>query len=78
MIDRKLLFGLSLVLLSTTYDLTQLYSSNASVEGEPGKSPSSAYADRPSDDIDEQISTIPPPKIKTSAIPTIKFLFCIS
>lgn len=77
MIDRKLLFGLSLVLLSTTYDLTQLYSNNVSAENESGKS-TEEYSNRQSDEIYEQTSTIPPPKIKTSTAPTIKFLYCSS
>jgi len=77
MIDRKILFGLGLVLLSTSYDLTQFYFNAASNEGENAKS-ASALPKSHSDESYEQASTIPPPKMKMSTVPTIKFVFCTS
>ncbi|CAF3398496.1 unnamed protein product [Rotaria sp. Silwood1] len=77
MIDRKLLFGLSLVLLSTCYDLTRSYLSSTSTETNTSESTSTSYNSH-SKPVYEESSTIPPPKMKKQTIPTIKFLFCHS
>ncbi len=77
MIDRKILFGLGLVLLATSYDLTQSYFNAASNEAGTEKS-TSEFSNRHSDEFSTQSSTIPPPKMKRSTVPTIKFLFCSS
>ncbi|CAF1110343.1 unnamed protein product [Adineta steineri] len=78
MIDRKILFGLSLVLLSTCYDLSKSYLNSQSTETKPTESSSSSY-DSHSNDLYEQSSNIPPPKMKKQHnVPTIKFLFCHS
>ena len=71
MLDRKILFGLGLVLLATTYDLSRSYLNSSTNETE-----STTHSH--SDDFHQQASTIPPPKMKNSAIPTIKFAFCSS
>ncbi|CAF2399493.1 unnamed protein product [Rotaria sp. Silwood2] len=77
MIDRKLLFGLSLVLLSTCYDLTRSYLSSTSLETNTSESTSTSFNSQ-SEQLYEQSSSIPPPKMKKQGIPTIKFLFCHS
>jgi hypothetical protein len=76
MMDRKLLLGLSLVLISTCYDLTRSYLNSATSETKSTESSSSFYSH--SDDLYEQSSTIPPPKMKKQTVPTIQFLFCSS
>jgi hypothetical protein len=78
MIDRKILFGLSLVLLSTSYDLTRSYLNSASTEKETVESTSSSSSNKHSEEFYQQSSAIPLPKIKKSTTPTIKFLFCHS
>ncbi|CAF3310505.1 unnamed protein product [Rotaria socialis] len=75
MIDRKLLLGLSLVLLSTCYDLTRSYFNSASAETKNSESVSSSSFNSDSND---NLHMPPPPKIKTQGVPTIKFLFCHS
>jgi len=77
MIDRKLLFGLCLVLLSTSYDLTRSYLNSTSTEKETAEFIASS-SNKHSEEFYQQSSEIPPPKIKKSTIPTIKFLFCSS
>lgn len=77
MIDRKILFGLSLVLLSTSYDLTRSYLSSVSSDTETTKS-TSPSSNEHSSEFYQESSTIPPPKMKKSGLPTIKFLFCSS
>ncbi|CAF0823426.1 unnamed protein product [Rotaria sordida] len=77
MIDRKLLFGLILVLLSTSYDLTRSYLSSVSTETNTSESTSTSF-NSDSEQEYEQSSSIPPPKIKKQAVQTIKFLFCHS
>jgi hypothetical protein len=76
MMDRKLLFGLSLVLISTCYDLTRSYLNSATSETKSTESSSSFNSH--SDDLYGQSSTIPPPKMKKQTVPTIQFLFCSS
>jgi len=76
MIDRTILFGIGLVLLATSYDLTRTYlTSTTSTENESMNSNSQSHSD---DIYEQQTSTIPPPKIKNQALPTIKFLYCTS
>lgn len=77
MLDRKILFGLSLVLLSTTYDLSRLYFNAESAESQSSESTSTPLNDR-SEHSFEPAADIPAPKIKKHGVPTIKFLFCSS
>ena len=77
MIDRKVLFGLILVLISTSYDLTRTYLNSASNET-PTTDGSSSFKSHSEDELYEQPSTIPPPKITKHSIPTLKFLYCHS
>jgi len=77
MIDRKILLGLILVLVATCYDLTRSYLTTKSNETTTDESTSSSFNSH-SDELYRQSSPVPPPKMKTHTIPTIKFLFCHS
>ncbi|CAF4547210.1 unnamed protein product [Rotaria socialis] len=59
MIDRKLLLGLSLVLLSTCYDLTRSYFNSASAETKNSESVSSSSFNSDSND-NLHMPTTPP------------------
>ncbi|CAF1267022.1 unnamed protein product [Adineta ricciae] len=72
MIERKILFGLGLVLLWTCYDLTQIYLTPSTSESKSTESTSSTF-DSHSDASYEQSSNIPAPKIKNHGVQTIKY-----
>ncbi|CAF2766205.1 unnamed protein product [Rotaria sp. Silwood2] len=65
MIDQKLLFSLSIVLLLTCYDLNRSYVNQSSTKEK-------------STSTNNDISSIPPPKMKMQMLPIIKFRYCHS
>ncbi|CAF1504891.1 unnamed protein product [Rotaria sordida] len=73
MMDRKLLISLSIVLLLTFYDLNRSYINQNSIK----KNLSSTDNDYSSNQH-EDISSIPPPKMKMQMAPIIKFRYCHS
>jgi hypothetical protein len=77
MIDRKILFGLSVVLLATCYDLTRSYLNSASTETKSDESTSSSTHEH-SNNLYDSPSVVPPPKMKKQTTQAIKFLYCNS
>jgi len=69
MFDRKLLFSVSTVLLLTCYDLSRSYTSQSSSKKNSISNENHEY---------EDISSIPPPKMKMQMGTIIKFRYCFS
>jgi len=73
MFDRKLLFSISTVLLLTCYDLGRSYSSQNSNKTNP-----SSIDNHFSRNEQDDISSIPTPKMKMHMGTIIKFQYCFS
>jgi hypothetical protein len=75
MFDRKLLVGISTVLILTCYDLSRSYTSQNSMKTNPT---SSSMDNNYSENEHEDISSIPTPKMKMQMGTIIKFRYCFS
>ena len=73
MLDRKLLFSVSIVLLLTCYDLNRSYINQTLTKTNPTSTENDISGNQ-----QDEISSVPPPKMKMQQVPIIKFRYCHS